>query len=219
MSKIVIFGGSGMIGQRAVREALSRGHEVTAVVRDPSKVTERHTRLTVQSADVTDPAATEKVIAEADADAVISAVSPRDPGSEPRQQVEANIDSLVAALRSLGEGAPYLVVVGGAGSLLLASGERLVDQPFFPDIYKVEALAHAAGLEKLRGVTDVAWTYASPAGVIAPGERTGEFRLGDDHLVTDAEGNSNISAEDYATVLIDEVEKRAHVGRRFTAGY
>lgn len=217
MSKIVIFGGSGMIGQRAVREALSRGHEVTAVVRDPSKVTERHTHLTVQSADVTDPAAAEKVIA--DADAVISAVSPRDPGSEPRQQVEANIDSLVAALRSLGEGAPYLVVVGGAGSLLLASGERLVDQPFFPDIYKVEALAHAAGLEKLRGVTDVAWTYASPAGVIAPGERTGEFRLVDDHLVTDAEGNSTISAEDYAIVLIDEVEKRAHVGRRFTAGY
>lgn len=217
MSKIVIFGGSGMIGQRAVREALSRGHEVTAVVRNPSKVTEEHPSLTVQGADVTDAAAVEKIIT--GADAVISTVSPRTPGIEPKQQVEANIDSLVAALRALGDGAPYLVVVGGAGSLLVGSGERLIDQPFFPDIYKPEALAHAAGLEKLRGVSDVAWTYVSPAGVIAPGERTGTFRLGDDYLLADAEGNSNISAEDYAIVLIDEAETRAHAGRRFTAAY
>ena len=217
MSTIVIFGASGMIGQRAVREALSRGHEVTAVVRNPAKVTEQHPNLTVKAGDVTDPAAVEKLVA--GADAVISTVSPRDPGSEPRDQVVANIDGLVTALRSLGENAPYLLVVGGAGSLLVGSGERLVDQPFFPDMYKTEALAHAAGLEKLRGVTDVAWTYVSPAGVIAPGQRTGDFRLGDDYLVTDSAGNSNISAEDYAIVLIDEAEKREHIGRRFTAAY
>ena len=217
MSKIVIFGGSGMIGQRAVREALSRGHEVTAVVRNPSKVTEEHPNLTVQAADVTDATAVEKIVT--GADAVISAVSPRTPGIEPKQQVEANIDSLITALRAIGNSAPYLVVVGGAGSLLVGSGERLVDQPFFPDIYKAEALAHAAGLERLRGVSDVAWTYVSPAGVIAPGERTGAFRLGDDYLLADADGNSNISAEDYAIVLIDEVERREHAGRRFTAAY
>lgn len=217
MSKIVIFGGSGMIGQRAVREALSRGHEVTAVVRNPSKVTEEHPNLTVQAADVTDATAVEKIVT--GADAVISAVSPRTPGIEPKQQVEANIDSLITALRAIGHSAPYLVVVGGAGSLLVGSGERLVDQPFFPDIYKAEALAHAAGLERLRGVSDVAWTYVSPAGVIAPGERTGAFRLGDDYLLADADGNSNISAEDYAIVLIDEVERREHAGRRFTAAY
>ncbi|HEU5428558.1 MAG TPA: NAD(P)-dependent oxidoreductase [Actinocrinis sp.] len=217
MSRIVIFGASGMIGQRVVKEALSRGHEVTAAVRNPAKVTEQHPNLTVQAADVNDPAAVEKIIA--GADAVISTVSPRTPGVEPTQQVAANIGSLLTALRSLGDGAPYLVVVGGAGSLLIGSGERLVDQPFFPDIYKPEALAHAAGLETLRGVSDVAWTYVSPAGVIAPGERTGTFRLGEDYLVADAEGNSNISAEDYAIVLIDEVEKREHTGRRFTAAY
>lgn len=217
MSKIVIFGASGMIGQRAAQEALSRGHEVTAAVRNPAKVTEQHPNLTVQAADVNDPAAVEKIIA--GADAVISTVSPRTPGVDPKDQVTANIDSLLTALRSLGDGAPYLVVVGGAGSLLIGSGERLVDQPFFPDIYKPEALAHAAGLETLRGVSDVTWTYVSPAGVIQPGERTGTFRLGDDYLVADAEGNSNISAEDYAIVLIDEVEKREHAGRRFTAAY
>jgi putative NADH-flavin reductase len=217
MSKIVVFGASGMIGQRVVREALSRGHEVTAAVRNPDKVTEQHPNLTVQAADVTDPAAVEKLVA--GADAVISTTSPRTPGIEPKDQVAANIDSLVSVLRSLGDSAPYLVVVGGAGSLLIGSGERLVDQPYFPDIYKPEALAHAEGLEKLRGVSDVAWTYVSPAGVIQPGERTGTFRLGDDYLVTDAEGDSNISAEDYAIVLIDEVEKREHVGRRFTAAY
>ena len=217
MSRIVIFGASGMIGQRVVKEALSRGHEVTAAVRNPAKVTEQHPNLTVQAADVNDPAAVEKIIA--GADAVISTVSPRTPGVEPTQQVAANIGSLLTALRSLGDGAPYLGVVGGAGSLLIGSGERLVDQPFFPDIYKPEALAHAAGLETLRGVSDVAWTYVSPAGVIAPGERTGTFRLGEDYLVADAEGNSNISAEDYAIVLIDEVEKREHTGRRFTAAY
>ena len=217
MSRIVVFGGSGMIGQRVVREALRRGHEVTAVVRTPSKVTEQHANLTVQAADVTDPVAVEKLVA--GADAVISTVSPRDPGIEPARQVEANIDSLVTALRSLGDAAPYLVVVGGAGSLLVGSGERLVDQPYFPDEYKAEALAHAGGLEKLRGVNDVAWTYVSPAGVIAPGERTGEFRLGDDYLLSDAEGNSTISAEDYAIALLDEVEKREHTGRRFTVAY
>ncbi len=217
MSKIVIFGASGMIGQRVVQEALSRGHEVTAAARNPAKVTEQHPNLTVQAADVNDPAAVEKIIT--GADAVISTVSPRTPGIEPAEQVAANIGSLLTALRSLGDSAPYLVVVGGAGSLLIGSGERLVDQPFFPDIYKPEALAHAAGLETLRGVSDVAWTYVSPAGVIAPGERTGTFRLGDDYLVADAEGNSNISAEDYAIVLIDEVEKREHTGRRFTAAY
>ncbi|MBS2964678.1 NAD(P)H-binding protein [Actinocrinis puniceicyclus] len=217
MSKIVVFGGSGMIGGRAIHEALRRGHEVTAAVRHPAKVTEEHPNLTVQQADVTDPAATQKIIA--GADAVISAVSPRDPGTEPKRQVEANLDSLVTALRALGRDAPYLVVVGGAGSLLVGPGERLVDQPYFPEVYKSEALAHAAGLEKLLGVSDVAWTYVSPAGVVAPGERTGTFRLGEDHLLVDADGNSNISAEDYAIVLIDEAEKREHAGRRFTAAY
>lgn len=217
MSKIVIFGASGMIGQRVAREALSRGHAVTAAVRNPAKVTEQHPNLTVQAADVNDAVAVEKIIA--GSDAVISTVSPRTPGVPPKDQVDANLDSLVTALRSLGASAPYLVVVGGAGSLLIGSGERLVDQPFFPDEYKPEALAHAAGLEKLRGVSDVAWTYVSPAGVIAPGERTGTFRLGEDYLVADGDGNSTISAEDFAIVLIDEVEKREHVGRRFTAAY
>lgn len=217
MSRIVIFGGSGMIGQRAVREALDRGHEVTAVVRNPARMTEQHPNLTVRAADVTDPAAVQKVIA--GADAVISTVSPRDRDTTPQQQVQANLDSLLSALRALGASAPYLVVVGGAGSLLVENDERLVDQPYFPEVYKPEALAHAHGLERLRSAKDVAWTYASPAAVVAPGERTGTFRLGDDHLLTDTEGNSNISAEDYAIVLIDEAERREHAGRRFTAAY
>jgi uncharacterized protein len=218
MAHFVIFGGSGMIGQRAVREALGRGHKVTVVVRDPAKVTERHPNLTVATGDVTDPAAVEKLAA--GADAVISAVGPISvPGGEPGATFAPVAKGLTEGLRALGAGAPRLVVVGGAGSLKLPSGERLVDAPGFPDAYKPSALAHADFLDILRGVDDVEWSFFSPASEIAPGERTGKFRLGGDDLVADADGKSFITAEDYAVALIDEAANPKHVHARFTIGY
>jgi len=219
MAKFVIFGGSGMIGQRAVREALDRGHEVTIVVRHPAKVTESHPNLTVTSGDVSDPGTVAK--AAIGADAVISAVSPPRgvPGSDPAAVLTAVAESLVAGLRSLGSDAPRLLVVGGAGSLEVAPEVRLVDAPGFPDLYKAEALAQGEALAVYRGVTDLDWSYLSPAASIAPGERTGTFRLGGDQLLSDADGNSHISAEDYVIALVDEAEESKHVRRRFTVAY
>jgi len=217
MAKIVLFGASGMIGSRALTEALERGHEVTAVVRDPSRVTAGHPNLTAVAGDVTDPATVAR-LAEG-ADVVVSAVSQRWAGLDQTAAYDAVGRGLVEGLRAVGPHAPRLVVVGGAGSLEVAPGQRLVDQPGFPDVYKPEALAHGELLDKLRGVTDVKWAYLSPAAEIAPGERTGAFRVGGDALLSDADGRSFITAEDYAVALIDEAESGKHVGERFSVAY
>lgn len=217
MAKLVLFGASGMIGQRTLAEALYRGHRVTAVVRDPSKVTEQNDDLIVETGDITE-APTVTRVAEG-ADAVIAAVSQRGPGLDQAAAYRKVGESLVEGLRALGTDAPPFVIAGGAGSLEVAPGRRLVDQPGFPDIYKGEALAHADLLRWLRGVKDVKWSYLSPAAEIAPGERTGKFRVGGDELLTDAEGKSFISAEDFAIALVDEAESGAHIGERFTVGY
>jgi hypothetical protein len=217
MAKIVLFGASGMIGSRALAEALARGHEVTAVVRDPAKVTATHPDLAVVAGDVTDPATVAR-LAEG-ADVVVSAVSQRGPGVDQTAAYDAVARGLVEGLRALDGHPPRGVVVGGAGTLEVAPGQRLVDQPGFPDGYKPESLAHGEVLAKLRGVTDVKWACLSPAAEIAPGERTGRFRVGGDALMSDADGKSFISAEDYAIALIDEAESGKHVGERFSVAY
>ena len=217
MAKLVLFGASGMIGQRALSEALYRGHEVTAVVRDPAKITEQNDNLTVEAGDVTDPATVTR-LAEG-ADAVIAAVSQRGPGLDQTLAYHKVGEGLIAGLRALDGAAPPVVIAGGAGSSEVAPGQRLMDQPGFPDIYLGEALAHAELLDWLRHVHDVRWSYASPAAEIAPGERTEKFRTGADELLTDAEGRSFISAEDFAIALVDEAESGAHIGKRFTVGY
>jgi hypothetical protein len=217
MAQLVLFGASGMIGQRVLAEALERGHRVTAVVRDPSKITVEDPKLTVVTGDVTDAGTVTRVAQ--GADAVIAAVSRRGPGLDQKAAYQQVGDGLVAGLRALGPDGPRLVLVGGAGSLEVAPGQRLVDQPGFPDVYKGEALAHADLLTWLRGVDGVSWAYASPAAEIGPGERTGVFRLSGDALLSDKDGRSYISAEDFAVALVDEAESGAHVGERFTAAY
>jgi putative NADH-flavin reductase len=123
----------------------------------------------------------------------------------------------VTALRSLGPGAPRLIVVGGAGSLEISPGVLLVTR--VPERYRAEVLGQKEALDYYRPVDDVKWTYFSPAGSIAPGKRTGQFRLGGDQLVTDAKGDSKISIEDYAVALVDEAEQAKHMRKRFTIGY
>jgi putative NADH-flavin reductase len=115
-------------------------------------------------------------------------------------------------------GAPRIIMVGGAGSLEISPGLQIVDAPTFPDAYKPIALAHRDAFYVIRE-SDLNWTYFSPAMMIQPGERTGKFRLGKDALVSDAQGNSTISAEDYAIALVDEVEQGRHTKQRFTIGY
>jgi hypothetical protein len=114
-----------------------------------------------------------------------------------------------------------LVTAGGAGSLVVPSGQRLVDTPDFHDEWKAEALAGSDALELFRTADDtpVNWTYISPGALLAPGERTGRYRTADDELLVDEHGRSHISMEDFAIAMLDEVEGDAHPRRRFTAAY
>jgi uncharacterized protein len=212
--KIAVIGGSGMIGQRIVHEALDRGHHVTVIVRDPSGVDATHERLQLRQGDVLDRAQISRLIA--GQAVVVSAVgSARAKTPEPSLYRKA-AESLVSVLRGLGDKAPRLIVVGGVGSLKNA-GQLVLDR--VPPERKAEHLGQKAALDYYSTVHDVSWTYVSPPGTIKPGERTGVFRLGDDTIVVNDKGESLITMEDYAVAIVDEAENPRHVGRRFTVGY
>ncbi|WP_019630937.1 NAD(P)-dependent oxidoreductase [Actinomadura atramentaria] len=200
--KILLIGATGMIGSRVAAEARARGHEVTGTTRSGAAGTAR-----------LDAADADRVAAlAAGRDAVVLAISPPRDGTPPAPALLAAGRAVLAGVRAAG--VSRLVVVGGAGSLEVAPGLRHVDEPDFPDEYKAESLAQADLLDLLRAdADDLAWTYISPAQVIAPGERTGHYRRGGDALLRDAEDRSFISAEDYALALVDELETGRAVGR------
>ncbi|MCK2212551.1 NAD(P)H-binding protein [Actinomadura sp. ATCC 31491] len=200
--KILVFGATGMIGQRIVAELTDRGHEVTGVSRTGGPV----------KGDVRDTATLAK-----GHDAIVSAIAPPRDGTDPEGPfLEAN-RALVDGAREAG--VRRLIVVGGAGSLKVAPGLDLVDTPDFPEIYKREALAAREVLRLLRQVDDLDWTYISPAAEIAPGSRTGIYRIGHEDLLSDSEGRSFISAEDYAAAVGDELERGTHPRGRITVAY
>jgi len=116
-------------------------------------------------------------------------------------------------------GVKRLLVVGGAGSLLLPDGTRVIDSEGFPEAYKAEASAGAVFLEDLRREQQLDWTFVSPSAEFVEGERSGTFRLGKDDLLVSSAGRSWITFADYAIALIDEVETPKHVRQRFTVGY
>lgn len=201
--KVALIGATGNVGSRILAELSRRGHSVTAVARDISKVPSLP-GVTPAKADAYDAAALSSVLK--GHDAVISSV--HFTASDPHK--------LLAAVHT--SGVPRYLVVGGAGSLEVTPGVKLIDTPEFPAIYKTEAAAGGVFLDILRKETKLDWTFLSPSAVLAPGERTGKFRLGGDQLLTNEKGSS-ISMEDYAVALVDEVEKPAHTRRRFTVGY
>jgi putative NADH-flavin reductase len=211
--KIVVFGAPGNIGRRVVLEALARGHEITAASRDPKRLDIRDRRLRAVSADVRDTRTACEIMA--GADAVVSAVGPRD-GSPPSVVVDAARSLSEAARRA---GVRRLVVVGGAGSLEVSPGLQLVDTPEFPSAWKGVALAHRDALDVYRKAEDLDWSYLSPAALMEPGPRTARYRTGGERLLKDAEGRSRISIDDFAVALLDEVETPQHVRQRFTVAY
>jgi putative NADH-flavin reductase len=212
--KLLVFGASGQLGSRLVTEALDRGHEVTAVARDASRLDDRGGRVSTASADATDA---DSVAAVAPGhDVVVSAVTQH---HAPEMLVDAARGLLDGVARA---GVRRLISVGGAGSLEVAPGMRLVDTPDFHDEWKPEALAGADALEVFRqadGDTPVEWTFVSPGALLAPGERTGRYRLGENRLLVGEDGRSHISMEDFAIAILDEVENPKHPRRRFTAAY
>jgi putative NADH-flavin reductase len=213
--KIAVIGGNGMFGQRIVREALDRGHHVTSIVRDPSRVDTTHERLQLRQGDVLDRAQISHLIA--GQDVVVSAVGSARAKTPDRSLYRKAAESLVSVLRGFGESAPRLIVVGGVGSLKHPSGQLMLERA--PPEQKPEDLAQKAALDYYRTVRDVSWTYVSPPGAPLPGQRTGVFRLGDDTLIVNDNGESRISMEDYAVAIVNEAENPQHVGRRFTVGY
>ncbi len=215
--KIVLFGATGNVGSRIAQEARRRGHEVVGVVRDPAAVQPPAPDVGLVRGDATDAASVGAVAR--GADAVVNAISPR-PNQRglPAPSLVAAARSLLAGLRKAG--VKRLLVVGGAGSLEVGPGQALVDQPAFPDAYKPEALAQREALQVFRAEAgDLEWTYLSPAAEIHPGERTGRYRTTGDRLLTDAQGKSTITFEDYAVALLDELERPKHVRQRFGVAY
>jgi len=213
--KVIVFGAAGAIGRAITTELLARGHTAIAATRSGSPVAGLVVRAV--TGDASDPASVARLVA--GQDAVAAATGPRRGGDEDPE------DSLLTAAWGLAEGlrragVRRLVVVGGAGSLETAPGQRLLDSPDFPPAWKPTALAHARALEEVyRGIDDLEWTYICPAGQIGPGERTGEFRIGGDQLLVDERGESRISIPDYAIAFADELEHGEAVRRRITVAY
>ncbi len=210
--KVFIFGASGMVGQALVKEALQRGHQVTAAARAISKAA-LPAGVKVVPAD----AASESEVREAVAgnDAVIAAISGRKSGHDTVAAIARNLLSVLPLA-----GVSRLLWVGGAGSLEVAPGLQLVNTPNFPAAYKDEALGQGRALEVFRASTlPLNWTFVSPAALLQPGERTGHYRTGGDQLLKDAAGNSQISVADFAVAMLDELERNAHPRQRMTAAY
>lgn len=215
--KIVVFGATGNVGRQVVAEALRRGHNVVGVVRDPKAVTSPDSRVQLVQGDATDPQSIASIVA--GADAVVSAISPR-PNARGLAAPRLT-DNVRAIMRGLPDAKVRRVLyVGGAGSLEVAPGQKLMDQPGFPDAYRAEAIEGLEALRLWRAEGDgLDWTYLSPAAEIAPGERTGKYRTTDDQFLADASGHSNITFADYAVAVLDELETPRHVGKRFGVAY
>ena len=212
--KITVLGSTGNSGRRVVAEALSRGHEVTAVVRNPAGSNDLPATVKVLVGDVSNVEDVAKV--STGQDVVISAIR-----STPGQESDA-IPTTRSLMDGLAQTGVRLLVVGGAATLTVpgTDGKTVIeDSNYLPISARHIGKASVDQFEVCLAETRVDWAYLSPAAQFAPGERTGNYRLGTDELLVDAEGISKISMEDVAVVLLDEAEQPKHHQTRFTAAY
>jgi putative NADH-flavin reductase len=200
---IALIGATGNVGTRIVAELISRNHTVTAIVRRPEEVS-THPNITASKGDVSKEKELSTLLA--GHDAIVSSL--RFLGTDPHKL----IDSVRAS------GVRRYVVVGGAGSLEVAPGIRLLETGRIPERVRPESEAGVVFLDLLHREEELNWTFISPSVMFAPGERTGKFRIGTDSLLTGPEG-SRISFEDFAVALVDELETASHPRQRFTVGY
>ncbi|MEJ6005700.1 NAD(P)-dependent oxidoreductase [Paucibacter sp. AS339] len=211
--KIALIGATGFIGSQLLQEAVQRGHQVTALVQHPEKVPALP-GVQAQAMNVQDTAALTQALR--GHDVVISAFSGH-AQADVLGYFMQGFQSILSAAKAAA--APRLLVVGGAGSLEVAPGVNLLDTPQFPAEWKASADGARQALRLLQAEPELEWTLLSPAAMLAPGERTGVFRLGGDQLMTDAEGQSRISVADYAVAMLDEMERPAHRRQRFSVAY
>ena len=204
MSKIAIIGATAPAGSQLLEEALRRGHSVTAIARNTDKLAVR-------------PGVSVKQVDALDAEALQQAISGSDVVISAAHFATLPASAVIGPVKKAG--VKRLLVVGGAGSLLLPGGTRVIDSEGFPEAYKAEASAGATFLEALRQEQELDWTFLSPSAEFVETERTGTFRLGQDDLLVSREGRSWISFADFAIAMIDEVETPKHSRQRFTVGY
>lgn len=212
--KIALFGATGHVGHAILDEALARGYDVTAIVRDPSRLAAHDARLKVVTGDVSKPESWLDAVR--GADAVVASLSARRDGTP--HGIPAHASTLLDNLPRAG--VKRLLWVGGAGSLETAPGVRVIDDPHFPEAWKPEATGQAKALEVFRdSKSELEWTYISPAALLDDGPRTGKYRVGGDQLLVDADGKSQISVPDYAIALLDRIEKNDARRHRITVAY
>jgi uncharacterized protein len=213
--KIALIGATGYVGSQLLNEALNRQHEVTAIVRRTERLPV-HPSLNAEKCDIMDTAALAGLLA--GHDAVIAAYNPdRTMPGDVFERMVAGARSIIDATKAAG--VRRLLVVGGAGSLEVAPGQQVIDQPGFPEEWKPGAGGTRQFLYLLKEEPDLDWTFLSPAAMLEPGERTGTFRLGGDQMLVDAVGRCRISTQDYAVAMIDELEDPKHTQKRFCVAY
>jgi uncharacterized protein len=212
--KVVLIGATGFVGSALLKEALDRGHRVTAIVRDPEKI-EKRDGLIARTGDVYDTISLARLIE--GNDALISAFNPGWKNPNLYDDQVRGTRSIIAAVKKAGIN--RVLWVGGAGGLEVRPGVRVVDDPAFPDWVRPGSLATIDALDQLRKEADLEWTFLAPSAEMKSGERTGKFRVGGDHLLVDSAGHSRISVQDFAVAMIDELERPLHVRQRFTVGY
>jgi putative NADH-flavin reductase len=214
--KIVLIGASGFIGSSILNEALTRGHKVKAIVRHPENIRVTHTNLEKVKCDASDTRLLSRLCK--GNDVVISAYNPGWKNPDIASETLRVYPAILEGVKD--SGVKRLLIVGGAGSLFVKPGTRLMDSGIFPEEFlpPVKALA-GFYLDILSVEKDIDWVFFCPAQTITHGKRTTVFRLGKDDIVYDDEGNSSISVEDYAVAMLDEAENQGHHKERFTIGY
>ena len=216
MANVLLIGATGFVGSAVLNELASRGHKVTAVVRNIEKLAKNDLVNAVKE-DVANVDAIAK-LAEGK-DAIISAYNPGWTNPDIATLITENYPKILEAAKK--SGVERLLIVGGAGTLFCAPGLRVVDSGAIPE--EIMGGVRPLGdfyLNTLMNENDIDWVFFSPAGVFdQEGKKTGNYRLGKDDLIVDAEGNSHISVQDYADAMVNELEKPAHHKERFTIGY
>jgi putative NADH-flavin reductase len=210
--KIALIGASGYVGAKLRDEALQRGHQVVAIVRDPSKLPASN-GLTAKTADVYD--SSQVAAAVAGSDVVLSAFSSAGESDDVQARHLRASRSIVAGTKHAG--IDRLVVIGGAGSLFVAPGVQLVDTEGFPDEWKPGARGARDALTDLQKESELEWAFVSPPPMLVPGERTGKYELGGDGVPPARDGQpASISTDDLAVAVLDEIEKPKHHRQRFS---
>jgi uncharacterized protein len=205
--KIAIIGATGNVGRRIVSEALNRSHSVTAIARTVNlDVLPSRDKLSSVIGDANEPDQLAELIA--GHDVIVSSI----------MFLKSDISKLVTAVRT--SGVKRYLIVGGAGSLLSPTGHALVDETDFTPKFAIpEATKGKEYLTYMCEVKDLDWTVLSPSKLFTAGERTGNFRLGGNHVLIGTDGKSWISYEDYAVAMLDEIENPKHIRQRFCVGY